>query len=91
MADIQVLKTNKGGVKLVYNDYYYQKKKENVNGTITWKCCASDCCACLCTNVAPGYGNPVILGMYNHQGNPIIADLLQCCQDMKQHILSCIL
>ena len=83
MTDISVLKTNKGGVKLVYNDYNYWKKKDFINGTITWKCCASDCGARLRTNAASGYGNPVILGM---QGNLVMADLLQCRQDMKQHI-----
>ena len=62
MAGVEVLKTNKEGVKLVYkfNNFQYIKKKENNNGTITWKCC--ECSAQLRTCLAPDYRNPRVNG-----------------------------
>ena len=66
MVDLKVLKTNKEGVKIVYNDFQYRKKKENMNGMITWKCC--ECPARLQTRLAPDYLNPRVLGVHNHLG-----------------------
>ena len=79
-----IVKTNLGGVKLVLNDYQYRKKKENRNGTITWKCC--DCRARLRTNGAPNYSEPVVLGNHTHQSNPLTLNVLQCRQEMKERI-----
>jgi hypothetical protein len=85
MAAVTILKTNKGGVKLVLYDYEYRKKRENANGTIIWKC--SHCAAQLRTNGEPNYGNPVVLGVHTHQSNPLTVNLLQCRQEMKQRII----
>ena len=43
MAEVRVLQTSRGGVKLVYNDYQYTKHKNNSNGTATWRCCTRPC------------------------------------------------
>ena len=84
MADVKVLKTNKGGIKIVHNNYQYRKKKENLNGTITWKCC--ECPARLQTRLAPEYQNPRVLGVHNHLGDPLVADIIKHRQDMKDQI-----
>ena len=83
MADVEVLKTNKGGVKIVY-DFQYRKKKENMNGTITWKCC--ECPARLQTRLPPDYLNPRVLGVHNHLSNPLATDIIRCRQDMKRRV-----
>jgi hypothetical protein len=85
MTAVNVLKTNKGGVKLVLNDYEYRKKRENLNGRIIWKCC--HCRVQLRTNGEPNYDDPVVLGIHTHESNPLTVNVLRCRQEMKQRIV----
>jgi hypothetical protein len=85
MAAVTVLQNNKGGIKVVFNDYEYWKKRDNRNGTITWRCC--HCAARLRTNGAPNYDEPLLMGNHTHQNNPLTIDVLQSRQQMKQRII----
>ena len=86
MAEVRVMQTNRGRVKVVYNDYQYTKHKNNLNGTVTWRCCARPCLARLRTRLGPDYRNPVVLGQHNHLGDPIMADVLQSRHGMKERV-----
>ena len=84
MAEVRIMQTSRGGVKLVYSDYQYTKHKNNSNGTASWRCCARPHPARLRTQLGPDYRNPVVLGQHNHLGNPMMADVLQTCHEMKE-------
>lgn len=82
--EVQIFQTTKGGVKLQHNGYFYRKKKENLNGTITWLCC--ECSARLRTDGAPTYLQPHVMGIHNHEVNETTSGVLRCREDMKRRI-----
>ena len=86
MAEVRIMQTSRGGIKMLYHDYQYAKHKNNSNGTATWRCCARPCPARLRTQLGPDYRNPVLLGQHNHLGNPMMADVFQTRHEMKERV-----
>lgn len=38
MDKIEIIKTDRGGLKIVFNDYMYTKQKNLANNKIRWEC-----------------------------------------------------
>ena len=86
MAEVCIMQTSRGEVKLVYKNYQYMMHKNNSNGMAMWRCCTRPCPAYLRTQLGPHYCNPVVLGQHNHLGNPMMADVLQTHHEMKEQV-----
>lgn len=85
-SHVQLLKTERGHVKLVYQNFDYVKKRENKDGKIVWHCAVSGCHGKLRTDCPPNYRHPEVTSNHNHSYDPARVPLLECRQAMKEMV-----
>ncbi|GJQ85403.1 hypothetical protein Trydic_g10177 [Trypoxylus dichotomus] len=64
----EIIRSNKGGLKLIHRGYMYTVHKKRRSGEIRWRCCQrrSHCKG----SVSTGEGDPIINMPHNHIPDP---------------------
>ena len=82
--EVQIIKTNKGKVKIAVDNFLYYRSKDLAAG-IRWECCRRQhdrCKAAVKTNF--NMTNPVLLGDHTHNSHPSEIEIAKCRQEMKE-------
>ena len=84
---MEILESNRGGVKLGYEGHLYVRKRTLNDGRIRWQCDqqrSAHCSGAVTTNGPPAYGNPEGQVDHNHNPSPTRAGVLQVRRGIKR-------
>lgn len=84
---MEILQTNRGGVKLHLEGYLYVKKRDLLEGKIRWQCekqRSGSCSGAITTNGPPGYGDAMGAVAHNHEPDGSRAQVLAIRAGMKR-------